>query len=225
MHHVAPPSPPSADGLLPKAVALVGLGGAAAAVFLALTTPTVDRETREWTFAGLARMPSSYGLETPVTAAGEWTVDEAPDATVGRVLTNHPGTSDEEPALALVEGMRARDVDLSTRCRGGCGVAFRLRDARNLYVARADGDGRHVILAVVVDGRERELGRHVVSGRAGEWIHVGARARGDVLEVLVDDEAVIVVRDGTLPGVGAKGVWAAPLGSASFDVLTVRPDS
>jgi len=212
----------SPDGVLPKLLAALGFVGAIAAVILAATTPAPERHVRAWTFAGLAQKPSSYALQTPVTDGGAWTIEAAPGHEGGRVLVNHPGSSDAAPALAIIEDLSTRDVDLATRCRGGCGLAFRVLDPAQFYVARADRDAGQVILAVVVGGQERELARAPIAAGAGEWLELSVHARDEAIEVHLDAAPVIAARDATLREPGSSALWAAPLGSASFDVLRVR---
>jgi hypothetical protein len=213
---VPEPSPDRAAVKLRGALALVAL--ILAAVLHLTAAETVDE--RVWTFAGLAELPRSYGFETHNASAGAWRIEDHSEATDKRALVNHRGEEDRAPALAILRDFRAADAKVRTRCRGSCGVVFRVLDARTHYVARIDDSARVAVLAVVADGEERELARRDVDHRDG-WRSLEARVAGDRIEVGVDGATVIAVRDGTIAAPGAKGLWAPALGSATFDVFAI----
>jgi hypothetical protein len=198
------------------AIALAALVGALVARFV-VDAPGAERS---WSFSGRAQLPASYGLDTPSVDAGAWRVEADADATERRALVNHVGTEQQEPALALVRGFSAADARLGTRCRGSCGVVFRVRDSDNHYVARIDDGDDDLVLAVVEDGVERVIARHDVADTAG-WRALEASIAGDRIEVDVDGVRLVDVRDATHAGPGAKGMWAPALESASFDVFTL----
>jgi hypothetical protein len=157
-----------------------------------------------------------------VPSAGTWVVEADPAATGRRALVNHPGSSEQPAALAIVRGLSASDATLATRCRGACGLVFRVLDARTHYVARVETEPSSLVLAVVEGGAERELAREPIPPRTG-WRDLTVSVTGDHIRVDVDGGSVVDVRDQTLRTAGGKGLWAPAVGSAAFDVFTLTP--
>ena len=183
-----------------------------------------EHQTRRWTFSGRAERAATYGFETPVPSAGSWIVETDPEATGRRALVNHPGTAGQPAALAIVRGLSTADATLATRCRGACGLVFRVHDAHTHYVARLETAPAHLVLGVVEGGVERELSRREVDERPG-WRELAVSVAGDHIRVDVDGEGVVDVRDQTLRTPGGKGLWSEAAGSAAFDVFTLTPAS
>ncbi len=202
-----------------KARAAIAFAALAGTLALRFVVDVPDRE-RSWSFGGRAQLPASYGFETPIADAGAWRVEVDAKATARRALVNHVGTEKEEPALALLRGYRVADARLATRCRGSCGIVFRVRDSANHYVARFDDRDDDLVLAVLKSGTERVIARHDVEDTTG-WRMLEASVAGDRIVVHVDGVEIVDARDATHAGPGAKGMWAPALESASFDVFTV----
>ncbi len=205
-----------------KVIAAIALVASVATVVIGVRHDEPDDRTRRWTFAGRAERAATYGFETPVPSAGSWIVESDPGATGRRALVNHPGTADQPAALAIVGGLSTADATLATRCRGECGLVFRVLDARTHYVARLETAPAQLVLGVVEGGAERELARREVEPSQG-WRDLAVIVAGDRIRVDVDGEGVVDVRDETLRTPGGKGLWAEAAGSAAFDVFTLTP--
>jgi hypothetical protein len=211
-------------------VKLVAAAAALATILVVVSNVLFEEQplpARHFNFTGAVSSPTGFGFALPTEAAGAWTVEDDEGATGGRVLVNHPGTSGERAALALVGQPRSADVRLATRCRsgregGGCGVVWRLRDLDHHYLARIEPHADRVVLAVVMKGVERTIGTSSADLADG-WHHLAVEAIGTRMRVSVDGTAKIEASDKTLIAAGSKGLWAPPLESAVFDLFTISP--
>lgn len=187
-----------------------------------------NRGGGQWTFTEDAVHPEELGLRTPVPIAGEWRLQDDVQATGGRALVNQAARGPDKPALALARALRARDFELSTRCKvqpegRSCGVVFRLQNDANFYVAYIDVGTQEVCLAAVLGGTTRVLQRHSAPVVAGVWQLLTVRAHRDDLSVSLNGRRLVRVADSTHTPAGDLGPWAPAGDTASFDELVVRP--
>lgn len=161
---------------------------------------------------------------------GKWIVKAESGAPSGAnvLAQSDADTTDNRFPVAWGLGPSIRDVDVSVRCKpvsgqvdGACGLVFRLRDADNYYVTRANTLEDNVRLYFVKDGRRQQLASF--SGRVtrGAWHAYRVVARGDHIQVYWDDAKVIDHHDGTFPDAGKSGVWTKADSVTYFDDLSV----
>lgn len=100
------------------------------------------------------------------------------------------------------------------------GVVWRLRDANNYYLARANALEDNVSVYHVVNGRrtERKSARLKVAGQAWHMLHVDFRA--EHFTVTFDGAEVIEWDDATLKEAGHVGVWTKADSVTLFDDFT-----
>jgi len=127
-------------------------------------------------------------------------------------------------------GPAMKDLRVSVRCRPdsgkvdqGCGVIFRVKDADNYYVARANALEDNVRLYHVVKGKRRQFGGWNGKVASGVWHELAAEAKGDHFTVFFNGKKVIDEHDSTFPDAGKFGVWTKADSVIFFDDLTVTP--
>jgi hypothetical protein len=132
-------------------------------------------------------------------------------------------------ALAIASAPSLRDASVSVRCLavGGsidraCGIVWRVQDAKNYYLARANALEDNVRLYFVQNGN-----RHQIAGWDGAvtscaWHTLRADMRGDHIEVYWDDKKVVDARDGRVSEPGRIGLWIKADSRTVFDDLTLR---
>lgn len=135
-----------------------------------------------------------------------------------------PGVSSER--LFWGNGMAFRDgsvfctlsVEGGDTARGG-GVAWRVRDARNYYLAELDDLRRELAVYVVRDG-VRTL---VKSAPAGLLVgSFAVHATGDEISVWARDERVLACADSTLREAGGVGLWVCGDARTKFYDVRIR---
>jgi YVTN family beta-propeller protein len=192
-------------------------------------------KARVWTFDTDPAGQSPTGFESGRTGRGKvgsWLVRSEPGApSGGNVLAQ----TDADPTdyrfpVAWVKDLSLADVDVRVRCKPlsgkvdeACGLVFRLRDADNYYLTRANALEGNVRLYFVKNGRREQIATYAAKVTAGAWHELRAVAVGDRLEVHWDGTKVIEMRDKTFPDAGSVGVWTKADSVTEFDDLTVQP--
>jgi len=100
------------------------------------------------------------------------------------------------------------------------GVAVRLQDADNYYVARANALEDNVRFYRVVAGKE-QLGGANLKVTPGEWHTLGLRAEGERFTVSYDGKTLFSVTDRTFAEAGGVTLWTKADSVTRFDRMTI----
>jgi len=130
--------------------------------------------------------------------------------------------------LCVVDTVKASDVELGIsfipiagKIDQAAGLIFRVKDANNYYVARADALENNVSLYHVIKGvREQIAGVNVPVG-IGQTLQLGVRIEGEAIKVSCNGRPLIDVNDQTIQGSGAIGLWTKADSLTGFYDLTV----
>jgi len=162
---------------------------------------------------------------------GKWVVQAVNDAPSPRnvlVQTDADGTDYRFPIAYT--GPDFKDLRLSVRCKPvsgkvdqGCGLVFRLKDADNYYLARANALEDNVRLYHVVKGDRRQFAGWNGKVASGKWHELVVEAQGDHFQVFFDGQKVIDAHDKTFPDGGKFGVWTKADSVIQFDDLIATP--
>ena len=139
----------------------------------------IDRMTPGSPPAGFSFARTGQGSE------GEWTVTADRTAAAGKVIEQtSTDRTDYRFPLAIHESVSAANIDIevSFKAVGGKtdqagGIAVRLADADNYYVARANALEDNVRFYRVVAGRREQLDGANLRVSSNEWHTLGACAR------------------------------------------------
>ncbi len=163
---------------------------------------------------------------------GAWMVRAEPGApSGGNVLAQTDADStDNRFPVAYANEPNLKDLELSVRCKPvsgkvdqACGLVFRLKDANNYYVTRANALENNVRLYFVKDGRRQQIASFSGKVTAGAWHEYRVVARGDHFEVYWDGAKVIDQHDKTFGDAGKVGLWTKADSVTYFDDLSVKP--
>ncbi len=137
-------------------------------------------------------------------------------------------STDNRFPVAIADAPPLRDLDLAVRCKPvsgkvdqACGLIWRVRDANNYYVSRANALEDNVRLYFVKDGRRQQLASWSGKVAAGGWHAYRVIARGDHVEVFWDGAKVIDHHDATFAEPGKVGVWTKADSVTYFDDLSL----
>ena len=191
---------------------------------------------RTWSFdenAAAGAPPSGFSFgRTGEGREGKWVVRAEASAPSGaNVLAqvDSDGTDYRFP-VAWANEPSLRDVELRVRCKQvsgkvdqACGVVFRLRDANNYYLTRANALEGNVRLYYVKDGHRQQIASYSGKVASGAWHSVRVAAQGDHIQVWFDDAKAIDQHDKTFTDAGKVGLWTKADSVTYFDDLSVKP--
>jgi hypothetical protein len=187
-----------------------------------------------WTFdtdaAGSAPTGFSFG-RTGDGRDGKWIVRAEPNAPSGAnvLVQSDADSADYRFPVAFANEPVLRDLDLGVRCKPvsgsvdqACGMVFRLKDANNYYVTRANALENNVRLYSVKSGKRQQIAGWNGTVKTGVWHAHRAVARGDHFEVYWDGAKIIDQADKTFGEAGKIGLWTKADSVTYFDDLTVK---
>jgi hypothetical protein len=130
--------------------------------------------------------------------------------------------------ICIVEDVKALDVELSVsftpiagKIDQAAGLIFRVKDANNYYVARANALENNVNLYHVTNGVRRQIAGADVSVPNGKTQQLAIRIEGNTIKVSLDGRALIEVVDRTIQSPGAVGLWTKADSLTAFYELTI----
>ena len=183
----------------------------------------IDRMTPGSPPAGFSFARTGRGSE------GEWTVTADRTAAAGKAIEQtSTDRTDYRFPLAIHESLSAAnvDVEVSFKAVGGKtdqagGIAVRLADADNYYVARANALEDNVRFYRVVQGRREQLGGSNLNVTPKQWHTLGLRAEGERFTVSYDGKTLFGVSDKTFTEAGGVALWTKADSVTRFDQLTI----
>lgn len=180
-------------------------------------------------FDGQAGGKAPSGWACGVTGAGtaSWRVEadrQAPSAP--NVLTQR-GRADftwcVQESIATENGRVAVKLKpLSGKEDQAGGLVWRWKDANTYYVARANALEKNVSLYYVRGGVRRTIKYAPAPVSLNAWHRLEVRFQGDSIQVFLDDEPYIDLRDRRISGIGKTGVWTKADSVTSFDDFQVK---
>jgi len=97
------------------------------------------------------------------------------------------------------------------------GVVWRLKDANNYYVARANALEDNVTIYHTINGRRTEKKRASTKVASGQWHSLRVDFQGNHFTVAFDGEKTLEWDDSTFPDAGKAGVWTKADSVTLFD--------
>jgi len=204
-----------------------------AAIALAgMTAAAQEKKVMDFEADAVGTAPK--GFELGLTGEGKpgvWAVIARDDAPSGKkVLAQTDADRTDYRFPVAFTGPAMKDLRLSVRCKPvsgsgdqACGLIFRVKDANNYYVARANALEDNVRLYHVTGGKRRQFGGWNGKVASGVWHQLGVEVKGDHLIVFFDGNKIIDERDSTLPDAGKFGVWTKADSVTWFDDLSADP--
>lgn len=138
--------------------------------------------------------------------------------------------------LAIADERSFRNLDLSVKFKPisgqvdqAAGLVWRLKDANNYYIVRANALENNVVLYKVETGKRTDLplkGEGRTYGKktkvpTGQWSELRVVAAGNLFEVFVNGQKLYEVEDNTFSGAGKVGLWTKADSVTYFDDLRI----
>ena len=167
---------------------------------------------------------------TGAGAKAEWVVQaEATSPSQPNVLAQlSDDRTDYRFPLAIADEGAFHDLDLrvkfkavSGRTDRAAGLVFRLKDANNYYVARANALENNYRLYHVLDGRRQQFAGANINVTSSEWHELRVECIGNNITCYFDGEKKIEAKDDTFKEAGKVGLWTKADSVTYFDDLTV----
>jgi hypothetical protein len=183
------------------------------------------------------KLPAKF--HAPLTgkgSAGTWEVkadSTAPSQPNVLAQSSTDKTSYRFP-LAIADESSFRDLDLSVKFKPisgevdrAAGLVWRLKDANNYYIVRANALENNVVLYKVENGKRTDLpvkGEGRTYGKkasvpSGQWSELRIAATGNLFEVFVNGQKLYEVEDNTFTEAGKVGLWTKADSVTYFDDL------
>jgi hypothetical protein len=100
------------------------------------------------------------------------------------------------------------------------GVVWRLRDANNYYIARANALENNVTIYHTINGKRTEKKRTNMKVSSGQWHTLRVNSNGNHFTVAFDGKKAIEWDDETFKEAGKVGVWTKADSVTEFDNFT-----
>jgi hypothetical protein len=163
--------------------------------------------------------------------AGRWEVVEDRTDTGGKALAQlGPDRTDYRFPLAIFEPTIPADVEVTIRFKPisgkvdkAGGVAVRLTDRNNYYLARANALEDNVTFYRVVAGKRQQIAGAKMKVSPGEWHSLTLRARGDAFTILFDGRQALTATDERFGAPGKVALWTKADSITHFDRLEITP--
>ncbi len=199
---------------------------------LCVAPPLASAQTLSFKDVPVGSLPEEIeSMQTGDGEPGRWEVVEDGEATGGRALAqlSDDPTNGRFP-LAIYMPTVPSDAEVSIRFKlisgevdQAGGLALRLINPRNYYIARANALEDNVRFYRVVGGRREQLAGADLNVTAGEWHTLGVRAEGNTFAVLYDDEKLFELQDEAFATPGKVALWTKADSVTRFDWIDIKP--
>ena len=132
--------------------------------------------------------------------------------------------------LAIHESLSAANLDVEIRFKAvagkvdqAAGIAVRLADVDNYYVARANALEDNVRFCRVVAGRREQLDGANLKVTPNEWHTLGLRAEGERFTVTYDGRTLFSATDKTFAEAGGVALWTKADSVTRFNQVKIKP--
>jgi len=163
-------------------------------------------------------------------ARAEWLVKPDPTAPSSpNVLAQvSADRTDYRFPLAIADDGSFQDLEMSAKFKAmsgqidkAAGLVFRLKDANNYYIVRANALENNYRLYRVVNGKREQIAGANVQVSSGEWHELGIVCSGNSITCYFDGETKIEATDDTFGEAGKVGLWTKADSVTFFDDLKV----
>jgi hypothetical protein len=177
------------------------------------------------------QLPAKFhGAKTGGGAEEKWVVTTDPTSPSKPNVVAQTSTDQTDyrfPLLISDEGS-FRDLDLSVKFKAvsgsvdrAGGLVFRLKDANNYYIVRANALENNYRLYHVVNGRRSQFAGANFKVTSGEWHELRVEAVSNKITCYYDGSKKIETTDDTFKDAGKVGLWTKADSVTYFDDLKV----
>lgn len=172
--------------------------------------------------AEIGKVPPGWTSTATGEGAGKWTVER--DATAPSQPRALKQSGEAAYPLCIKEGVNLQDgfVEVKFKTVDGKedqagGVVWRLKDADNYYIARANALEDNVRIYHFVKGKRTQFKGVNIKVAPGEWHTLRVEFAGNAFKVFFNGKNLFNAEDGTLTAAGKVGLWTKADSVTLFD--------
>lgn len=185
------------------------------------TTVTFDKDS-------IGAVPKGWTATKTGTGEAKWTVERDDTAPSKSNVLKQSGQATYPVCFKddtnLKDGfVEVRFKPISGREDQAGGIVWRLKDANNYYVARANALEDNVTIYHTVNGRRTEKKRTNMKVASNVWHALRVDFQGTHFTVMLDGKTAVEWDDDTLKEAGKVGVWTKADSVTSFDDFSYAP--
>jgi Domain of Unknown Function (DUF1080) len=188
-------------------------------------TFSFDQET-------VGAMPAKFhSARTGQGSEGKWAVMADPTAPSKPNVVAQTSTdkTDYRFPLLISDERSFRDLELNVKFKAvagevdrAAGLVFRLQDANNYYIVRANALENNYRLYHVIKGSRRQFAGSNFKVTSGEWHELKVECVGNKIICYYDGQRKIEATDDTFKEAGNIGLWTKADSVTYFDDLVVK---
>jgi hypothetical protein len=163
-------------------------------------------------------------------AQEQWTAVRGATAETGIAAEQSAVRTDDRYPVAISETALIKNAEINLRLKTaggksdqGGGVAVRLSNPRNYYLAQVDARRDRVAFSLVSNGASEEIVGVDADIASHSWHTLTVRAVGNEFTVSLDGEWVFTAFDKTLSQAGRVGLWTKSDSNTQFDQIEIAP--
>jgi hypothetical protein len=169
-----------------------------------------------------------HGARTGQGSEGTWVVmaDESAPSKPNVVAQTSTDKTDYRFPLLISDEGSFKDLELSVKFKAvagevdrAAGLVFRLKDANNYYIVRANALEDNYRLYHVIKGSRRQFAGANFKVTSGEWHEMRVEAVGNKIICYYDGAKKIEATDDTFKDAGKFGLWTKADSVTYFDDL------
>ncbi len=171
-----------------------------------------------------------HGARTGQGTEGKWVV--MPDPTAPSkpnvVAQTSKDRTDYRFPLLIADQGSFKDLEIGVKFKAGegevdraAGLVFRLKDANNYYIVRANALEDNYRLYHVINGSRRQFAGANLKVTSGEWHEIKVECVGNKIICYYDGVKKIEATDDTFKDAGKIGLWTKADSVTYFDDLKV----
>lgn len=186
---------------------------------LAVAAPT---ETVNFDGAATGQAPSGWTATKTGNGDAKWTIEKDPTAPSKPNVLKQSGVATYPVCFKNDTSLQDGFVEVKFKPISGKedqagGVAWRLKDANNYYVARANALEDNVAIYHTINGKRTEKKRANMKVASNQWHTFRVDFQGSHFTVTLDGKKAIEWDDGTFKEAGKVGLWTKADSVTLFD--------
>jgi Domain of Unknown Function (DUF1080) len=191
-------------------------------VVVAAAVPSTPPETVNFDNATAGQPPTGWIATKTGGGDAKWTVERDDTAPSKPNVLRQSGVATYPVCFKNDTSVKDGFVEVKFKALSGKedqagGVVWRLKDANNYYVARANALEDNVTIYHTINGRRTEKKRTSVKVAPNQWHTLRVEFQGTQFAVTYDGKRVLDWEDGTFKDAGKVGVWTKADSVTSFD--------
>lgn len=188
----------------------------------ALTLTTVDAQTVNFDDAKADEAPAGWTATKTGNGATKWMVVKDDTAPSKPNVLKQSGKADYPVAFKDHTNLKDGFVEVKFKPVSGNedqagGVVWRVKDANNYYIARANALEDNVRIYHFVNGKRTQFKGVNVKVAPTQWHSLRVEFSGSVFKVIFNGKPLFEAEDGTLKDAGQVGVWTKADSVTLFD--------